>query len=189
MSCPDECSSCTDYQHCNSCRGYSFWHNNVCKCDDGMFFDVAILECKSCSPGCLHCTSAIGCSRCSPNYYLYDNSGVLACRACSGSCSNCGNNDECYQCGTSVELDNSQCTENTNLGYKIRYQDSGLLILDFPYSLPYYLSLKEVIVKTHGFYDTTSWWMERVTDKQYRVHTNLSRSNLPIDVRFKFNRN
>jgi len=198
--CAPGCADCRNsIQVCEACLDAYYMVNNLngsCSCIGNMTYNSATFRCEgSFLPNStienpiLNCAEygTSGCSKCEQGHFLYDNSGVLECLSCSESCNSCDPHPGCYLCGTTIEKESSTCTSDNSVGYLTSFED-GNLILDFAYDLPEPLSLKEIIIKSPGNYDTSSWHMTQVTPRQYMISTNLQDSDLPIDVRFKFNR-
>ncbi|CAG9319787.1 unnamed protein product [Blepharisma stoltei] len=194
QSCPSGCAVCnTDLYICDACYDpyYMIKSYGTCSCIGNMTYNPSTFRCENSASenSTANCAEygTSGCSKCEQGHFLYDNSGVLECLSCSESCNSCDPHPGCYLCGTTVEKESSTCTSDNSVGYLTSFED-GNLILDFAYDLPEPLSLKEIIIKSPGNYDTSSWRMTQITPRQYMITTNLQDSDLPIDVRFKFNR-
>ncbi|CAG9319788.1 unnamed protein product [Blepharisma stoltei] len=188
--CLSGCANCEGREDwCETCFDPKYMINGlngICYCPSGMPFNQTSFRCEFLPSNCAEYGSS-GCTRCNQGFFLYDNSGVLECLSCSESCNSCDPHPGCYLCGTTIEKDSSTCTSDNSVGYLTSFED-GNLILDFAYDLPEPLSLKEIIIKSPGNFDTSSWRMTQITARQYMITTNLQESDFPIDVRFKFNR-
>jgi hypothetical protein len=96
--CSAQCASCATYAtQCLSCPAGSFLQNTSClsSCNIGYYPQATV--CTPCPAICTACLSALLCTQCAANYYLYVSSCVATCPAThpivnvNGACSACTN--------------------------------------------------------------------------------------------------
>jgi proprotein convertase subtilisin/kexin type 5 len=95
-------------------------------CTAGYFFNSTIVNCQSCSTGCLACNSAQFCQMCQNGYFIlstndtanqcvqncgsqkYASSVGASCKSCVYPCFNCASTIQCLSCQEGV-LYQSRC--------------------------------------------------------------------------------
>ena len=115
VECLNICHSCSDGISCDLCwPDASIFNDSVCKCHDGLGFDLSDGHCQNCSENCSLCYyNFLTCSKCKEPYGLDPVSFI--CGNCSNNCINCSENSlKCTECEKGFYLDNDICLKCNN---------------------------------------------------------------------------
>ncbi|CAG9318550.1 WIF1_4 [Blepharisma stoltei] len=203
--CRTGCKICDGYFECNECMDSMMTLNDgVCECPNGMFIndtDSTNIKCSPCNERCESCYDEYYCKDCKEGYVLqngqcicgvgyydYYDGNTAICKSCTDPCDEtCGANAPCTKCASTSVITDDKC-EDISIGFKSSFKN-GVITLLFS-NLNYYLTKQNFIVKSNNgtLYDTEYWWVERYSDNIYKIHTDLTSSDLPLTVTLDFNR-
>lgn len=96
MKCPENCIEClqteSGYTSCTTCLSgfFAFKYGNKPNA-----------YCYECPQGCSDCRNFVGCFKCNPNYYIYNDIYPIVgqqCRVCDSHCTDCQDIKGCVKC-------------------------------------------------------------------------------------------
>ncbi|CAD8194238.1 unnamed protein product [Paramecium pentaurelia] len=143
------CSSCRNYNLCDTCINNLVLINDLCTCSQGYYFDTGDQQCHQCDPLCQHCLQYNFCIVCLQINRRYSNNGVCECEESfyeqlgNDVCIKCDNS--CLTCNGPLQTDCTNC--NTIKNYDLK--SDGQCLCKSHYYLSYgdciecHLSCKE----------------------------------------------